>query len=111
VKFQIEATGHRPSDGKTPGYTISDGDPVVLAGTTYRVQRMTYDGDVLPENVFLYGPRGGGYFLRGFLGDDNGLRQVISWKSGAPLRVAGNEIRVVDVAGVLEQYVPAKVRR
>lgn len=89
---------------QTPGqydYTLTDAPAVTLGKTTYavQIQTMTMTGRT---EVHLTGPRGAGYFLRGFLGKDDGLRQVISWKSGAPLRVRGNEVRVVAVGDVIE---------
>jgi hypothetical protein len=46
------------------------------------------------------------YFLRGFLyrkgQGDTGLRQVISCKSGQPLRVLGNEVRVYHIGDQIE---------
>ena len=54
--------------------------------------------------VILRGPRGAEYFLRAFneRNGDTGLRQVISYKSGQPLRVRGNEIRVYHLGNVIE---------
>lgn len=84
---------------------------VVLAGTTYQVTETHFSsyrdqvtGETRPaaSSITLEGPRGASYFLRGYLGQDTGLRQVISWKSGQPLRRRGNEIRVVELAGVIE---------
>lgn len=82
-------------------YTLTDEGTITLGRTTYRVevQRFTNGTDA----VWLYGPRGAVYFLRGFLGTDNGLRQVISWKSGQPLRVRGNEIRVIHIGDTIER--------
>jgi len=83
------------------GYTMTDAGTVTLGRTTYRVetQTMTETGNV---GTWLYGPRGAVYFLREYLGADDGLRQVISWKSGAPLRVRGNEVRVYLLGDVIE---------
>lgn len=81
-------------------YTLTAAAPIVLAGTTYTVEIQTYDDG--RQTVHLTGPRGAAYFLREFLGADTGLRQVISWKSGQPLRRKGNEIRVVHIGDVIE---------
>lgn len=82
--------------------------PIDLAGMTFNVNKYTYtDGHV---SIWLTGPRGAKYFLRGFLGEDNGVRQVISWNSGAPLRKRGNEIRVVQLGDVIEVTPPRLVR-
>lgn len=61
-------------------------------------------GETRPASsaIHLTGVRGATYFLRGFLGDDTGKRQVISWKSGQPLRVRGNEVRVLHLGDTIE---------
>lgn len=91
----------------TAEYTMTDAGTVTLGRTTYRVetQTMTATGNV---ETWLHGPRGAVFFLREYLGADDGLRQVISWKSGAPLRVNGNEVRVYLLGNVIET---AKSRR
>lgn len=75
--------------------------PVTLGKTTYQVE---YWAD--SDTTVLTGPRGAQYFLRGFLyrrgASDTGLRQVISFKSGQPLRVRGNEVRVYLLGDVIE---------
>ena len=87
--------------------TVSAPD-VTLGSTTYKVEVQTVrwlaEDGTEREGVqtWLHGPRGGTYFLRGFLGKDDGLRQVVSWKSGAPLRVKGNEVRVYLLGNVIE---------
>ncbi len=83
---------------------------VVLGKTTYKVEEWVHTfvdhlrGDVTVTDTMtvLTGPRGAQYFLRGFLGEDTGRRQVISFTSGAPLRVKGNEVRVVHLGGHIE---------
>lgn len=86
---------------------------VTLGATTYQVTETVYSewtdrvtGKTFPGSTELHlaGPRGATYFLRGFIerGGDTGLRQVISWKSGQPLRQRGNEIRVVRIGDVIE---------
>lgn len=99
-----------PTTKPTPTTTAREWDrPVLLAGALYAVTeyRHTYpDGTPETTNLYLAGPRGGVYFLRGFLGQDTGVRQVISTKSGQPLRVHGNEVRVLLLGDTLEQYVP-----
>lgn len=81
-------------------YVVTDEGTVTLGATTYRVEVQRYANG--SATVWLYGPRGAVYFLRGFLGKDDGLRQVISWRSGQPLRVRGNEVRVIHVGNVIE---------
>lgn len=81
-------------------YTLTAAPAVTLAGTTYAVEIQAYaNGD---QDVWLIGPRGATYILREFLGADTGVRQVISWKTGNPLRRKGNEIRVVHIGDVIE---------
>lgn len=85
----------------TETYTVTEAGTVTLGRTTYRVEvQARANGEVM--TTWLHGPRGAVYFLRGFLGADNGLRQVISWKSGQPLRVRGSEVRVVILGDVIE---------
>lgn len=92
--------------------TVSRGS-IVLGTTTYAVTEVQISGYVNmlgeirpPHSTWhLTGPRGAVYFLRGFLRDDTGLRQVISWKSGQPLRVKGNEVRVIQLGDVIEKAV------
>lgn len=86
-------------------YTLTAAPAVELAGTTYTVEIQTYDDG--GQDVHLTGPRGAVYFLREFLGADTGVRQVISWKTGQPLRSKGNEIRVVHIGDVIEVVRPA----
>jgi hypothetical protein len=83
-------------------YTTTDAGTVQLGQTTYKVeiQRSIGGGLIM---VWLTGPRGGVFFLRSYSGKDDGLRQVISWKSGKPLTVRGNEIRVVHIGSIIEQ--------
>ena len=87
-------------------YEMRDGGTVTLAGTTYTVEHQVY-ATTGGTTTWLTGPRGAVYFLRGYRNDETGLRQVISWKSGAELRKHGNEVRAVLVGDVVEQYVPA----
>jgi hypothetical protein len=82
------------------GYTITDAGTITLGRSTFRVEVQTYANG--HHTTWLTGARGAVYFLRGFLGADTGDRQVISWKSGQALRVAGNEVRVVELGNVIE---------
>lgn len=83
---------------------------VTLGRTTYSVEEWTHSWvDALRGNkecesttTVLTGPRGAQYHLRAFAGPDTGLRQVVSFKSGAPLRVAGNEVRVYQLGDIIE---------
>jgi hypothetical protein len=88
------------------GYTLTDLGEVTLGRSTFRVERQDYT-DSARHMTWLHGSRGAVYFLRGYMerGGDTGLRQVISWKSGAPLRQQGNEIRVLEFGTHIEPYV------
>lgn len=96
-----------------PTVTTRDAGTVTLGATTYTVSELLFSAyhdavrnvDVpAASNYHLTGPRGAVYFLRGYLGPDTGVRQVISWKSGNPLRVRGNEVRVVVIGDHIEKY-------
>lgn len=103
-----------------PVATTRNAGTITLGRTTYTVTEVllsdyvdAIDGTHRPASSewHLAGPRGATYFLRGYMrqlviGQDDGVRQVISWTSGQPLRVKGNEVRVVVVGDVIEQYVP-----
>lgn len=84
-------------------YTLTDAGTIQLGRSTYRVEVQDY-AETGGRTVWLYGARGAAYFLRGFLGKDDGLRQVISWKSGQPLRDSrtGAEVRVIAIGDVIE---------
>lgn len=84
------------------GYTLTEAGNIQLGKTTYRVQIQKNEGyDELI--TWLYGPRGAAYMLRPLsILEDNGVYQVISWNSGAPLRVQGNEVRVVLLGNMIE---------
>lgn len=83
-------------------WTIEDRGTVNLGTTAYTVEVQTFENG--SHETRLTGPRGATYFLRGFISrnGDTGLRQVISYKSGAPLRVKGNEVRVYELGNVIE---------
>lgn len=85
-----------------PGYVTTNAAPVVLDGKVFTVEVQTMDSG--SQTTWLYGQRGGVYFLREFLGEDTGKREVISWKSGAPLRDrCQRPVRVLLVGDVIEQ--------
>ena len=83
-----------------------DRGTVTLGRTTYDVREHVYRDGRYPSSTYLIGPRGAVYYLRGFFGDDDGLRQVISMGSGNPLRVRGNEVRVWHIGDVIETTKP-----
>lgn len=84
--------------------------PVTLGRTTYAVETWTHTWtdelrgglECSDTMTVLTGPRGAQYFLRGYLGKDTGRRQIISFTSGQPLRVNGNEVRVHLLGDVIE---------
>lgn len=84
-------------------YTLTDCGTIQLGRSTFRVEIQDY-AETDGRMVWLYGARGAVYFLRGFLGADDGVRQVISWKTGQPLRDSrtGAEVRVVAIGDVIE---------
>ncbi len=91
--------------------TVTVGDAVIdtfdrgtvkLGRTTYKVTESVYRDGRHPSSTYLTGPRGATYYLRPFLGEDTGLRQVISMGSGNPLRVQGNEVRVYHLGSHIE---------
>ena len=100
-----EVTTHPLSDGGT--MTVTPDGSVCLGTTTYAVQRNTYvhPGADIRTETHIIGPKGSVYLLRPFIerGGDTGLRQVISLNTGAALRRRGNEVRVIEIAGVIEQ--------
>lgn len=92
---------------KVTNTTTADHGEVELRGTTFSVERMTHtfnDGRETTD-TYLHGARGAVYLLRPFIerGGDSGIRELISLKSGAPWRKNGHEIRVIEIAGVIEE--------
>lgn len=98
-----------------PNVTTADRGTVTLGRTTYQVRELLFSayvdaisGDERPakSEYHLVGPRGATYLVRPFLyrnpAHDTGVHQVISLTSGAPLRVRGNEVRVVVLGDVIE---------
>lgn len=84
------------------GYTLAEAGEIQLGKTTFRVQlqHLESNGETI---TWLYGPRGAAYTLEPLsMFDDSGVRRVISWKSGAPLRVRGNEVRVIVLGNLIE---------
>lgn len=87
--------------------TTTEDGTIELRGTKFEVQRMTHtfnDGETTTD-TYLYGPRGAMYMLRPFIErkGDSGIRELISMKSGAPWRKRGNPVRVIEIAGVIEE--------
>lgn len=99
-----ETVTHPMHDGGT--LTVSPDGTVVLAGSTFTIHRLRFehgDGQVRQE-THLVGSRGSSYLLRPYIerNGDTGIRQVVSLNTGAPWRKRGNEIRVIEIAGVIE---------
>lgn len=96
----------------SPSVQTVERGTIALGAQTFQVAELLFSayvdsitGEERPASAQwqLTGARGGVYFLRGFLGTDTGVRQVISWKSGQPLRVKGNEVRVVVMGDMIEK--------
>lgn len=83
------------------GKTMNNAGTTTSQTVTLRTSIFTIS--TIGNDTVLTGTRGAQYFLRKFLGEDKGLRQVISYKSGQPLRIAGNEIRVRHIGDIIEQ--------
>jgi hypothetical protein len=82
-------------------YTLTDGGTVTLGRTTYAIEiqdHLTTGG----RTVWLTGPRGASYQLRAY-SNRSGHYQVISFKSGQPLRNRGVEVTVYMLGDVIEQ--------
>lgn len=100
-----EVEVHSMSDGGT--MTVFPDGEVKLGFSTFEVRRFVFEH---PESkprfeTHLIGKRGATYLLRPYLekNGDSGLRQVISLNTGAPLRQKGNEVKVIEIAGVIEK--------
>ncbi len=93
----------------TPTATTEHGAPVVIAGRLFTVEVTTSTFDIgngpqSRTSTFLVGARGAYYYCRPYLNDDSGVRQVISWKSGAPLRDKYQRpVRVLVLGDVVEE--------
>lgn len=100
-----KSTSGKDSTAAGTEYTVRDGGTIELGGTTYRIEVQEYHstgGDM----VWLIGPRGAQFFLRGFLGVDLGYREVIRWGgAGRPLvnRKTGRKIEVTHLGDVIEE--------
>lgn len=84
------------------GYTLQEAGYIALGKSKFLVKIQINENS--PEVVtWLHGARGGVYTLEPVsLFNANGVHQVISFKSGAPLRVQGNEVRVLLIGNVIE---------
>jgi hypothetical protein len=70
---------------------------------TTQIANKTFTTTTIDGETFLTGPRGALYFLRGFTGADNGIREIVSCKTGAELRDrAGRIVRVMVVGDIIE---------
>lgn len=101
-----EVEVHEMTDGGT--MTVAPDGEVKLGPSVFEVRRFRFEHpDSEPRfETHLIGKRGATYLLRPYLekNGDSGLRQVISLNTGAPLRQKGNEVRVIEIAGVIEKY-------
>lgn len=72
--------------------------------TTTELAGQTFTAEADNGTVFLTGRRGGEYILRPFLGEQTGRYEVISLKSGAPLRDKYlRPVRVHWLGDIIEQ--------
>lgn len=84
------------------GYRMIECEPIKLGNTTYAVTIQEFDDERLPATTWLRGPRGAEYTLVPETVENTGRYRVISWASGAPLRVKGNEVRVILLGNMIE---------
>ena len=86
------------------GYRMIECAPVKLGKTTYEVTIQRYDENKYPDTIWLRGPRGAEYTLvPESIANETGRYRVISFRSGAPLRSKGNEIRVTLLGNIIEE--------
>ena len=84
----------------TDSYRVHDEGRVQLGRTRFRIEVQVYtDGR---RFTWLCGPRGSEYFLRPFLGPDDGLRQVVNARTGEVMRCRGNDVLVIEIGDVIE---------
>lgn len=77
---------------------------ITLAGQTFTAEVHRSATNPATDTVFLTGKRGGLYFLRSYLGEDTGRYEVVSFKTGAPLRDKTQApVRVFWVGDILER--------
>lgn len=92
-----------------PTAVTEHGAPVVIAGRMMTVEVITSTFDIgngpqQSTSTYLIGARGARYLCRPFLGDDDGVREVISMGSGAPLRdKCQRPVRVLVLGDVVEE--------
>lgn len=102
-----ETEVHEMTDGGTMT-VVPDGE-VKLGSSVFEVRRFTFDhpGSEPRFETHLIGKRGATYLLRPYLekNGDSGIRQVVSLNTGAVLRQKGNEVKVVEIAGIIEQVI------
>jgi hypothetical protein len=73
---------------------------VTLAGRKFAISTVTTP---TTTSTYLTGPGGGLYYLRPFLGADDGLREIIATSTGAALRIGGNVVRAYLYGDIIEQ--------
>ena len=83
-------------------YTLTNLGTLTLGRTTFRVEEQAFE-DGIDSRIWLYGPRGGCYFLQEVGLTDTGLREVVSFKTGQPLRDRSQRpVRVYHLGNVIE---------
>ncbi len=92
----------KPSKKLTSMTPTASGPTATINGSNYRVERhpFSYPGG---EIVYLIGARGGTYFARPYSGEHTGIFEVVSNKSGQPLRDKyGKAVRVTILGDIIE---------
>lgn len=83
------------------GYTLEHYAPIQIGGTTFTVRRQRID--ITGESyLWLTGPRGGDYILQPHR-PSQGVYVAQSFKSGQPMRRAGNLVLIHWFGDLIEQ--------
>lgn len=86
--------------------TLASGGTVRIGGKTFTIELSDAD----PSYIALIGVRGAENFLRGYTNLE-GIFQVISWKSGAPVvNKAQQQLKVVVMGNLIEDITGKKIK-
>lgn len=86
--------------------TLASGATVAIGGKTFTVELSEAD----PSYIALIGVRGAENFLRGYTNLE-GIFQVISWKSGAPVvNKAQQQLKVAVMGNLIEDITGKKIK-
>lgn len=83
--------------------TIVNGTKVSIGGKSFTVEIP----ENYPDQLWLHGTRGGVNFLRGYTNRE-GLFQIVSWKSGAPVMNKAQQPLAVMLMGTIIEDVTGK---